>query len=340
MEERQIRAGSGSADRSAAERRKRRRERERHRRLRRLGIVIGGVLCGVIALVLLHPGREPAPAETMPPQPSTQAPDSTTPGTTIPENPSPETTVPETTPAPQETTAPAPETTTPPPETTAPSILASDAYQKLLTLPNAEAFLCNEFGYNYLEIFALWIESQDGLMESYPEEWQLKGYADGAAGLTCYSPPAEDNSRNYYHIQILDYNDIFPYPETGTRYFTDIPREDVAALVYGAADPIGVEEHIKEAFIDYILYSDWFAWSVLEPEFRTEWYYEIATICPDPELEPENRYEQLRLCVTVWRPGMAEEEPFRCWLSYDPEWMQAGAGYEQYQLVLRHPDAE
>lgn len=274
-------------------------------------------LCCAAALGALLSACGPAPEVT-------QLPAATPEATTVTDSPSP---VPGTEPIPETTAAPTappePSITEPEPtETapaepvqTAPSMLDSEAYQRLLTVPNAEAFLCNEFGYNYLEIFAEWIESQDGLMEAYPERWHLKKYADGAAGLTIHSPLAEDNSCSYYYIYILDYNEIFPYPETGVRYFTDIPREDIAPLVYNATDPIGVDDSIKEAFIDYILYSDWFAWSVLEPEFQSEWYYETETFNPYPDIE----VEQLRLCIDVWRPGMAEEELFQCYLIYDAD---------------------
>lgn len=283
------------------------------------GAVIGAAVCCAVALGALLVSRQTSPEETKPPQTSMEAPlpsDTAPPVSTTEPEPSTE----ESTASPIEPTQTTSTVTAPP--VTEPSIQDSAAYQKLLALPNAEVFLCNEFGYNYLEIFAEWIESQEGLMETYPDEWHLKKYADGAAGLTCHSPLAEDNSRHYYYIQILDYDWLFPYPETDSRYFTDIPREAIAAMVYNAADPIGVDDSAKEAFIDYILFSDWFAWSVLDPEFRTEWYYEIVTINPEPEIE----YEQLRLCVDVWRPGMAEEEPFRCWLIYDGDWMQVSYG--------------
>lgn len=317
MEENQARDGSRCF---AVEQRKRRRAKARRRRqLRRTGLILSVVLCSILALFLFLPDNDPSPDQAQPSQPSTAAPIPTdaTPSvsTTEPTLSATECIAPTT--EPSQTQAPATE-----PSVTEPAIQDSAAYQKLLTLPNAELFLCNEFGYNYLEIFAEWIETQEDLMETYPEQWHLKKYADGAAGLTCHSPLAEDNSRRYYCIQILDYDWLFPYPETGSRYFTDIPREDVAEMVYNAADPIGVDTSVKEAFVDYILYSDWFAWSVLEPEFRTEWYYEIVTINPEPEIA----YEQLRLCVNVWRPCMAQEELFRCWLIYDRDWMQVSYG--------------
>ena len=282
---------------------------------------IAAALIGILSLGIFLTACGSAPAETQPSVVTTESSFPTDPNPTIPEaqqtEPAAQTTPPDTEPLPTE---PIPTE----PVQTAPSILDSAAYQKLLAIPNSELFLSNEFGYNYLEIFAEWIEVQEGFMEEYPDEWHLKGYADGAAGLTCYSLLAEDNSRCYSYIQILDYDEIFPYPETGSRYFTDIPREDVEPLVYNAEDPIGVDESIKDAFVDYILYSDWFAWSVLEPEFRTEWYYEIVTISPEPEVS----FEQLRLCVDVWRPGMAEDERFRCWLIYDPDWKQVSYGTE------------
>lgn len=291
-----------------------------HPRLLRKSLVIAAT---VLAVGTLLAACSPIQEEKKTPTPTTEA---VVPTDTIPTLPTTEPIVEITMPVtalPQTETVPT-ETTPTEPLQTEPSIFDSAAYQKLLSLPNAELYLCNEFGYNYLEIFAEWIMSQEGLMETYPEEWHLKGYADGAAGLTCYSPLSEDNIRSYYYIKILDYNWLFPYPETGFRYFTDIPREAVTPLVYNADDPIGVDDSIKEAFIDYILYSDWFAWSVLDPEFQTEWYYEIVTINPEPEIA----YEQLRLCVDVWRPGMAEDETFQCWLIYDEHWNQVSYGIE------------
>ena len=129
-------------------------------------------------------------------------------------------------------------------------------------------------------------------------------------------------------MYMYDFHSLYRSPSTGRRYFTDIPRTDIAELVYGAHDPIGVDDSIKELFIDYILYCDTFAWSILDPTFRSEWYYEIVTMWPYPELEPDNHYDQLRLCVDVWRPGMAEDDRYHFWLIYDEDWNQVGLGYQ------------
>ena len=212
------------------------------------------------------------------------------------------------------------------PEPTEPFVKEeSPAYQKLLTLPNAEDFLCNEFGYNYLEIFAECIDSQDGFMEAYPEKWNLFRFHDAAAMLTCCTPQQEDGTYRYYEIHIIDANDIRYAGEVGSRYFTDIPREEIAALVYSAPDPIGVDHFIKEMFIDYILYSDWFAWSVLNPEFQVEWYYDRYVGVAEPE---DDVYEHIRLHADVWRPGMAPDERFECYLVYvvTDGWKQVSYG--------------
>lgn len=214
------------------------------------------------------------------------------------------------------------------------SIENSPAYQKLLTLPNAEDFLCNEFGYNVLAIYAEWIDSQEGLMETYPERWYLRKFAEGGAGFFCHTPLAEDNSCDYMVMYMYDFHSLYSSPYTGRRYFTDIPREEISELVYSAYDPIGVDDEIKELFIDYALISEYFAWNVLDPEFRTEWYYEIGTIRPYPEMEPDLVYEELRLTINVWRSGMAEDAYIKCWLVYDEDLNQVRFGTDSSEHLL------
>lgn len=45
-------------------------------------------------------------------------------------------------------------------------------------------------------------------------------------------------------------------------------------MVYGAKDEIGVSNNFKEDFVDFILYSDWFAWSTIKTDHKTEWYFD------------------------------------------------------------------
>ena len=195
----------------------------------------------------------------------------------------------------------------------------SPAYQKLLTLDNAEDFLCNRFGYNELAIFAEWIDAQEGLMETYPE-WYVVKYADGGAGFFCHTLPEEDNSCDYMIMYMYDFHSLYRSPSTGRRYFTDVPREEIAELIYGAYDPLGVDNALKERMIDQALISECFAWNVMDPEFRiTDSYYEIRRYWPYPEYEPDNYTDSIYLVFHVWRPGMAEDEYIKCWLSYDEE---------------------
>lgn len=321
MDENRSRLNGLSSDYSVDARRKRRRERARRRKMRWLGIMIALAVCGILLLVFLLPEKEPSSQETQPPVTTAVDTNPTVLASTAPiTEPVVETTLPATVPP---TTVP--ETTQPPTEF---SIENSPSYRELLSLPNAENYLCNEFGYNFLEIFAEFIDCQAGFMEAYPEKWHLKLYADAAASLTCHTRQQEDGTYRAYEITIYDGNDIMRYGEVGVRYFTDIPREEISAWVYGAEDSIGVDETIKELFIDYILYSDTFAWSVLEPEFRSEWHYEIVTIWPYPEYEPDTYFDQLRLCVDVWRPGMAEDDRYHFWLIYDQEQNEVGLGYD------------
>lgn len=278
----------------------------------------------ILLLLLFLPGKEPSPLETQPP--NTTADDA---NETV-NNPSVSTTAPATAPttAVPPTTDPVttvPESTQPPTEF---SIENTPAYQKLLSLPNAENYLCNEFGYNFLEIFAEFIDEQEGFMEAYPEKWHLQRYADAAASLTCYSSRQADGTYRYYEIMIYDGNDIVSLGEVGARYFTDIPREEISELVYTADDPVGVDETIKELFVEYILYSDTFAWSILDSSFQSEWYYDVVTLWPNPEQEPDNYHDQLCLFIDVWRQGMAENERYHFWLLYDEDLNEVGLEYE------------
>ena len=245
----------------------------------------------------------------------------TVPVTTLPvTEPVVETTAPTAIPTDAETVPTEPEATQSPTEF---SIVYSPAYQKLLTLPNAEDFLCNEFGENVLAIYAEWIDAHTELLEAYPERWYMKKFAEGGAGFFCHSPLEEDNSCDYLAMY-MHIGSLYSEPISGRRYFTDISREEIAGLIYGAFDPIGVEDEIKERFIEEALNSEYFAWNVLDPEFRYECYYEVVTICPYPEWEPENTFDRIQLTFHVWRPGMAEDEYFDCGLGYDTDSHQVG----------------
>ncbi|MBR2048553.1 MAG: hypothetical protein IJ960_08155 [Oscillospiraceae bacterium] len=196
----------------------------------------------------------------------------------------------------------------------------SPAYQKLLTLYNAEDFLCNRFGYNELAIFAEWIDSLEGVTETYSGIWYLTHYGDDGAGLCCHTPLEEDNSCDYMEFFLWYGGDIITAPSTGRRYFTDIPREDISALIYGAYDPIGVDNRIRERMIEQALVDEHFAWNVMDPEFKIlDSYYEIRRYWPYPEYEPDNYVDEIYLVFHVWQPGMGEDEYVKCWLSYDEE---------------------
>lgn len=279
------------------------RPRKRKRRLRPwakaalLGIVLAAVICVAATIGTLLSHRQKAPEETQPPKDSEQV-----------TQPSAQT-------APTETAAPTEEPPTLPPETTQPAteddIQKSAAYQKIMSLYNAELF-----DPAALEDFAREIESRDGFMEQYPEGWRLtttwkgfklSGYTPivDAVDLVCrrgyFSLEWENGSISYY-FQRDPYDDpMFP------RYFTPIPREDIAAKVYGAEDPIGVDEPLKEAFVDAIQFSDWFAWSVLYPDYRTEWRFFEAPLPHD-----SNQTPYLQLEVKVWRPDAEEDDYVIC----------------------------
>lgn len=95
-----------------------------------------------------------------------------------------------------------------------------------------------------------------------------------------------------------------------------------------------MDDEIKELFIEYAMLSEYFVWNILDPEFRYECQYEIETIWPYPELEPDHYYDEVRLTFHVWRLGMAEDESIKCWLSYDAELNRVGFGTEYFEDLL------
>lgn len=275
------------------------------------GAVLGLAVCCTVALGMFLVSRGASGEESQPPQSSGEAPaPSDTASVVSVSEPEPSTTVPAV-----ETTAPPTETSQPDqsaPPGTEPSIRDSAAYQKLLTLWNAD-----QFDPVVLEGFARWIENEEDFLETYPEKWKLKGYAEGGASLFCHSPLNEDYSCRYYYIWCSDFGSIF-VPQTGERLFTSIPREEIAAKVYGAEDPIGVDDGLKEEFVDYIMDSDWFPWSTMDPEFRTTWYFDTNFYGPD-------HTECITLFVDVWMPGMDEGETVLCSLFHNGTEVREGA---------------
>lgn len=251
---------------------------------------LGVGICCVVALGMFLVSRHEPPEESRPPQSSAEA--------SAPSDSSP---IVSTT----EPTEPTVETMEPP--TTEPSIRDSAAYQKLLSLENVD-----QFDESILEAFARWIEAEEGFLKTYPEKWELKELANGTIGLTCYTPLTEDYRRTLFSLH-YDGEKVFINTTVECQY-TSIPREEVAVKVYGAEDPIGVPDELKEKFIDFIMDSDWFPWSTLSPEYeRTEWYF-----AREPRGSgTEDQTEYITLFVKVWSPDDAENDYSLCSLWYN-----------------------
>lgn len=258
------------------------------------GVAVGATICCAVALGAFLMSRQSPPEETQPPQSSAEAP--------VPSNTSPI----------ASTTEPTVESTAQPTETeepvrTKPSIRDSAAYQKLLSLKNAD-----QFDASVLEAFAQWIEDEEGFLEAYPEKWELKELTNGTIGLTCFSSLSEDYKRNFYSIRYD--GESVSFKSSGERAYTSVPREEVTAKVYGAENPIGVPDELKEAFIDFIMDSDWFAWSTLSPEYeRTEWYFAQEPLGSGTG----DQTEYITLFVKVWGPDDAENDYDLCSLYYN-----------------------
>lgn len=264
------------------------------------GAALGAAVCCAVALGVFFFSRWESPDEPEPPQTSTEA--------TAPSGTSPivSTTEPE-----PSTTAPTVESSAQSTETSEPtatevSIRDTAAYQKLLYLENAD-----QFDASVLEAFAQWIEDEDGFLEAYPEKWELKKNARGTFSLTCYTPLSEEYKRNFYSLH-YDGEKVF-FNSSGDRLYTSIHREEVAAKVYSAEDPIGVDDALKKEFVDFILDSDWFPWSTLNPEYRTQWYFAKETLSQTTE----NQTEYIQLFVKVWKPDAAESDYTICSLWYN-----------------------
>lgn len=259
-------------------------------------VLIAAVFC-VVTVVAIIDSRQTVPEEPQPPKVSDEA-------------PLPSDTVSVTEPPYVETTAQPAETTVPP--TTEPSIQDSAAYQKLLTVENAD-----QFDEAVLEAFAHWIEGEEDFLETYPEKWEMEELYNGTVSLTCYTPLTEDYKRTlcslYYDGEKVFINTIIE------RGYTSVPREEVSAKVYGAEDPIGVPDELKEEFIDFIMDSDWFAASTLWPDYRTEWYFEME---PIPGSGDQTGY--ITLFVKVWSPDDGEDDYALCSLYYDGEEVRDG----------------
>lgn len=244
-------------------------------------VALGAAMCCVAALGALLFFRQAPAEETEPPEAST---DASMPSETVPVISTTEPTIAETTAAtqPLKTSEPVQIET---------SIRDSEAYQKLLSLENAD-----QFDPEVLEAFAWWIESEEGFLETYPEKWELEELTNGTIDLTCYTPLTEDYKRTFcslrYNGQSVSFNTSLE------RQYTSVPREEVAAAVYGAEDPVGVSDELKEAFVDFILDSDWFAWSTFSPDRKTEWYF-----AKEPLASSDDETEYIHLYVKVWVSG-------------------------------------
>ena len=267
-------------------------------------ILITAVLC-VVTLWAIFDSRQTPPEET---RPATEAP---APSTEVNTDP----------PAEQTTVSPV-ETTEPPAETTVqtePSIRDSEAYQKLLMVDKAD-----QFDESVLEAFAQWIEEEKDFLDTYPEKWELERLYTGTVSLTCFTPMTEDYHRT---LCSLHYDGVKVFVNTIIdRHYTDVPRETVAAMVYGAEDPIGVSDELKEEFIDWIMDSDWFPWSVFSSmNEKTVWYF-----VKEPLDHAEDQMEYIKLCVDVWNSDLEGADYECCWAWYNTERDEVWDGGTEY----------
>lgn len=166
-------------------------------------------------------------------------------------------------------------TTDPPSESTSPTEVAASirdtaVYQKILDAKNSD-----QADETVMEAFAQWItdnENADDFLKTYDDQWELESWAGGSFSLTCYSP-LDDNHKRLYCSVHYESGEVVLGGQGDLRY-TDVPREEISGLVYGARDEIGVSDSLKEEFIDFILYSDWFASSTIKTDHKTEWYFD------------------------------------------------------------------
>lgn len=149
-----------------------------------------------------------------------------------------------------------------------PEILDSPAYQRLISLFNAEYF-----DPAALAAIARWIDSQEGFMDQYPEGWKLRDNLYGPT-LACFSPRTEDSRRYGVWIDYLEASGTVESMDTPLELFAmDVSRDWVIEMVHSAEDPIGVPDAMKDAFADFLIYHDMYPGQLFWPETELEMYF-------------------------------------------------------------------
>lgn len=151
------------------------------------------------------------------------------------------------------------------PPTQAFDIQDTDAYRRIASLKYADRVPTD-----VLEAFARYvIRDPFEAMEEYDDEWVLilweSDRYSGAYGMWCYGPlvssPEKYSGAWHRKLWCIEANrelgKAVDYWE-GASFYDPLTREDIGASIYGAEDPIGVSDEAKEAFVDFILDSDWF----------------------------------------------------------------------------------
>lgn len=222
--------------------------------------IIALLLTFALAITLLGCGKKPTASS----EPSAAPTQETTSPATKPTQTA-QTEPPATKPAqPAQTEPPATEPTetaqTEPP-TQAFDIQDTDAYRRIASLKYADRVPTD-----VLEAFARYvIRDPSEVMEQYDDEWVLILWENGEYGMWCFGPllpvPGEEYDDYKKHVWCVkadrELGKAVGYWE-GMSIYKPLIREDIEASVYGAEDPVGVTDEVKEAFVDFILDSDWF----------------------------------------------------------------------------------
>ena len=229
------------------------------------------LLCMLTALFLISCATQTTPSTS----PSTEISDPTESSPTLlvtePTVP-PVTTIP-TEPTVPPTTAPTEPPTQPIETPTEPividsEILNSPSYQRLISLYNAE-----HFDPAALAAIARWIDSQEGFMSQYPEGWRLRMNLSGPS-LECYSPLMEGIGRYFFWVDYLESDGtVEPCTDPIRMHAKYISRDWLTEIVYGADDPIGVPDEMKEAFIDFLIYHDMNPYLFYDPDQEITGYF-------------------------------------------------------------------
>ncbi len=160
------------------------------------------------------------------------------------------------------------------------SIHETEVYQKIM-----QAEKPHEVKETVMEAFAQWIideNNADDFLNTYDGEWMMKRDTPLTSfTLHCSGAVDEEHKQKYTVLRYED-GEVELWVQTEIQY-TDVPREEISELVYGARDEIGVPDEVKEEFIDFILYSDWFAWSTINPDQKTEWFFDMARVGKDSD---------------------------------------------------------